>query len=363
MIGSCDLDEGAPGSPLQLGLVATEARRRLRKRHVVASVSGGKDSTAMCLHLRELGIDYTPVFMDTGWENRETYRYLREELPQHIGEIVWLTSEVELPPDLEAIARSFEARMGHYSAMVRWVLRKGMFPSQGRRFCTEELKVRPMAAYVDSLDDDVVNAVGVRAQESRDRALLPPWEDPGPVNWIDAETWRPLLAWTVADVIAIHHRHGVRPNRNYLSGALRVGCWPCIRSAKSEIRQIATVDPERIALIADLEAVVADRARARELAKPLAEQTPDWTPPAWFQSRKDTRRVLACDHAGGCRGPICPTCEGTGRVRRKLAKHECWPIARVVAWSRSRSKGERFIRPEREAGCMRWGMCDLGGQP
>ena len=87
---------------------------RIAGRHVVASVSGGKDSTAMCLHLRELEIPFEPVFMDTGWENAETYRYLREELPGYIGPIRWLRSEVALPPDLEALAQLFEVRLGTY---------------------------------------------------------------------------------------------------------------------------------------------------------------------------------------------------------------------------------------------------------
>ena len=48
---------------------------------IVVSVSGGKDSTAMCLHLFEQGYDkddFVRVFADTGWESEETYRYLKE---------------------------------------------------------------------------------------------------------------------------------------------------------------------------------------------------------------------------------------------------------------------------------------------
>ena len=44
--------------------------------HVIASVSGGKDSTALILALREAEIPARHVFADTGWEAPETYEYL-----------------------------------------------------------------------------------------------------------------------------------------------------------------------------------------------------------------------------------------------------------------------------------------------
>ena len=43
---------------------------------VIASVSGGKDSTAMMLYLIESNTSFTPVFCDTGWEHPLTYDYL-----------------------------------------------------------------------------------------------------------------------------------------------------------------------------------------------------------------------------------------------------------------------------------------------
>jgi len=48
----------------------------LKDRPLVANVSGGKDSTAMVLYFIELGLDFEPIFCDTGWEHEQTYEYL-----------------------------------------------------------------------------------------------------------------------------------------------------------------------------------------------------------------------------------------------------------------------------------------------
>jgi len=53
---------------------------------LVANVSGGKDSTALMLALREADLPFRAVFADTGWEAPETYRYL-DTLRSKIGPI------------------------------------------------------------------------------------------------------------------------------------------------------------------------------------------------------------------------------------------------------------------------------------
>lgn len=275
---------------------------------VVASVSGGKDSAAMSLWLKEQGIEHRRVFADTGWEHESTYEYLRGPLTRALGPI----DEVGYPGGMRAL-----------------VTKKGMFPSRLRRFCTEELKVKPIATYLRALQDaghEVINAVGVRAAESAARAQLEEheWSDS-----LDCLVWRPMLRFSEQDIIDIHHRHGLRPNPLYLKGASRVGCWPCIFSRKAEIRLISQIDPERIETIRKLEAETQAASRERRLA---AGKDETGNPPTFFHGHQKTT-------------------DGTPRPHT--------PIDVVVAWSKTAHGGrQQVLLDDAPDGCVRWGLCE-----
>lgn len=76
---------------------ADEIREKIGQRKVVLSVSGGKDSAAASLYLRELGIEHERVFADTGWEHPLTYEHIRGELTRVLGPIVEVRAPWTLP--------------------------------------------------------------------------------------------------------------------------------------------------------------------------------------------------------------------------------------------------------------------------
>ena len=265
------------------------AAEHLAGRDIIASVSGGKDSAAMCLWFKEQGLEYRRLFADTGWEHPLTYEYLRGPLTVALGPI----EEVRGP-------WTFETLVQH----------KVMFPSRRQfRFCSQLLKVEPIKTYFKALPDDrdYINAVGIRRDESLARRDASEWE------WqpdFDCWLWRPLVAWTIQDVLSIHRRHGLAMNPLYAMGASRVGCWPCINANKKEIRLIADVDPDRIDRVRALEAQAQARSRSN---------------PTMFTLRPDGK------------------------------KHVRAGIDDVVAWARSdASEGPTLF----DNGCMRWGLCE-----
>lgn len=283
-----------------------ESLERVHGRVVVANVSGGKDSTALSLHLTDLGIPHRRVFADTGWEHADTYRYL-DRVEKVIGPI---------------------DRVQPLLGMRDLIRKKGMFPGRLHRYCTSELKVKPINAFMDLIDPnyEAVVCLGLRAEESAKRAALPEWELGG--AGIDRLTWRPIIGWTLAHVIAIHKRHGIEPNPLYLRGASRVGCWPCIHSRKSEIRMVASETPERIEEIADLEREL----KSRRLVKMATD--PEYAAKAIEKKFRD------------------PTFFST--------RQGAQPIRKIVDWSKTSHGGKQIdlLGPDPDAGCMRWGLCE-----
>lgn len=285
----------------------SEVRERLDGRPLIVSMSGGKDSTACALLLRELGLEFTMVHMDTQWEASETEDYVRNYLPRVLGQ------EIQV--------------IGSKMGFAELCLHKGIFPSRLKRWCTKSLKIKPFQRFMQQQPDEPVAVVGIRRQESAKRSDAKEWEFS---DLYDAMVWRPLVDWSFDDVIAIHNEHGVLPNPLYLKGATRVGCWPCIYSRKEELALMSRIDPDRVSQIERLEEDVCSVQLAKISARG-EEPEANWVPPTLFRSRKPG---------------------------------EAMPIRKVIEWAQTTRGGKQralFVNLPEDGGCMRWGLCDASG--
>lgn len=119
---------------------------------ILVSFSGGKDSQAALIHtVEKYGCDKVEaVFCDTGWEHPWTYEHVSQVANQLHVKLTTLKSQ-------------------KYDGFVDLAIKRKRFPSTKRRFCTAELKIKPMIDYVLSIDDSIIMVQGIRAKESAAR--------------------------------------------------------------------------------------------------------------------------------------------------------------------------------------------------
>jgi hypothetical protein len=111
-------------------------------RHLLG-LSGGKDSSALAIYLRDKVPEMEYFFADTGAELPETLAYI-DMLEDYLGK----------PIKRLNASRSFEHHLK---------LNGNFLPTAKSRWCTSELKIKPFEEYVGG--DEAITYVGIRADE------------------------------------------------------------------------------------------------------------------------------------------------------------------------------------------------------
>lgn len=126
--------------------------------HVI-SVSGGKDSAALAIYLKEKypNREFEYLFFDTEEELEETYKYLNE-LESRLG----ITVRREYP------AKSFKELLLEHNDYL---------PSPTERWCTRKMKLETFMRIMKEYEGyTIYNYVGIRADENR-QGLVPTEEN------------------------------------------------------------------------------------------------------------------------------------------------------------------------------------------
>lgn len=183
-------------------------------RHVLG-LSGGKDSSALAIYMRDRVPEMEYFFTDTGAELPETYDYL-DRLEAYLGKpIARLSAERDFDHLLHNMHNNF-------------------LPSPNTRWCTVDLKIGPFERWIG--DTPAVTYIGIRADEPRDgyRSTKPnitpsfPFKEAG---------------LGLADIQRILAESGVGIPE-YYKWRSRSGCYFCFFQRKSEWVGLAKHHPE-----------------------------------------------------------------------------------------------------------------------
>ena len=118
-------------------------------RHI-CGISGGKDSSALAVYLRDKVPDLEHFFCDTGAELPETYEYLTR---------------------LEVILGKPIVRLNARRGFDHWFeVFRGTLPSPQMRWCTKNMKIKPIEAWIG--DAPALSYVAIRADESNRKGYI-----------------------------------------------------------------------------------------------------------------------------------------------------------------------------------------------
>lgn len=132
----------------------------------VISFSGGRTSGYMLARIVDahggtLPDDVIPIFANTGKEHERTLEFV-QTCSEEISPVVWV-ERVDKKTDRVV---SFDTASRHGEPFEKLVEERKYLPNIMARFCTVELKIKPMHRYIRALGWDAwINCVGIRADE------------------------------------------------------------------------------------------------------------------------------------------------------------------------------------------------------
>lgn len=226
----------------------------------VVNDSGGKDSQAMKIKMRELVPERQllilhAVLPEVEWDG----------IPDHIERYAYGL------PVIYSQARK---------TLLGMVEKNGRFPISGNRQCTSDLKRDPndkaLRRYMKlhpEFDGLIVQCIGIRAQESSGRAKQKPFTfySRGSKAGREWYHWYPIFQMSEAEVFETIAEAGQDPHWAYAAGMSRLSCCFCILSSVSDLKTAARLKPDLYRRYCELERKIGHTLSMS--GKPLPELT------------------------------------------------------------------------------------------
>ena len=219
------------------------------------SFSGGRTSAYMLWRVLQSGGGQLPCqaivcFANTGKEDEATLRFVKDCSVNWNVPITWLefrdTDELFEIVDFDSASRDGEP----FEALIR---KRNYLPNPVTRFCTSELKIRPIGRYLLSLgmadtktEAENMSMIGMRADEQRRAAKI---EDKSRIPLVTAGI-------TKEDVGAFWREQSFDlglPNNNGVT--MHGNCDLCFLKGGAQVLSLITEKPERAVWWAKMEAL------------------------------------------------------------------------------------------------------------
>lgn len=212
----------------------------LIKEQTCISFSGGRTSAYMLwrvldAHDGKLPEDAVVCFANTGKEDEATLKFVHDCETNWSVPIVWIEYKWAEKTNERFKLVSFEtaSRNGEPYAESIWQNGKPYLPNSVQRICTVNTKIKPINAYLDSINfTDYETAVGIRADEQYRAAKM-------------RDKWTPLITagvtkQNVLDFWATHNFDLELPNNGFYSN-----CDLCFMKPIAQVASMIQEKPER----------------------------------------------------------------------------------------------------------------------
>ena len=226
--------------------VPPRCRELIRAGALVAiNTSGGKDSQAMTILL-----------------SRIVPRQQLIAVHAPLGEVEWPGTIEHIEATLPAGVPLIFAPVASGKTLLDSIEERGRFPSPSVRWCTSSTKRGPIERELrrclkahPRFGGRLVNAMGMRAEESAARARKLPWKFSDRNSragryWFD---WLPVFGLTEAQVFDVIRDAGQSPHWAYAAGMSRLSCSFCILASRADLRRAAELRPDLYRTYAELE--------------------------------------------------------------------------------------------------------------
>ena len=214
---------------------------------IFISVSGGKDSHAMLFLVKELaekqGVSdrLIAMYADTGMEWHNAENHVRK-----ICEAAKIPLEIVKP--YRPLLEQMKWQIDNHGDTVG-------FPRPRCRYCTWKQKIIPMDILCRKYSGKLLKVTGERWEESKARATYTEFVKVDRMCTPSRTVygWRPMLAFSTADIFQMVNDSGVDRHNCYDLGCERLGCAGCIFSSDRELKIEMENNPHILAGLDELE--------------------------------------------------------------------------------------------------------------